>query len=72
VQSGSPFFITATFWMKVFTNIVLGAYYHFFRSKSLTFYYNLGYTQKQLYGFSFLFDFIVWVLGSTAIIVWIL
>jgi hypothetical protein len=66
--SGSPYFVTITFWMKVITNVLLGLYVHFFKSETLVFYHNLGLTRQQLYGGAFILDIGIWLLGSVAII----
>lgn len=51
--------------MKVTTDAILCIYFHFFRSGQLYFFYNLGYTVRQLYGYTGLIDFIIWGILTT-------
>jgi hypothetical protein len=64
VQAAHPLFLIYVFWMKVFTSFFLGLYFYFFRAHSLMFYHNLGFSSRQLYGFTFLIDFSIWMLAS--------
>jgi hypothetical protein len=72
VKSGNPLFLVYAFWMKVFTSVLLGLYVFFFRSRYHVFYHNLGFNTGQLYGFSFLLDFGIWILMSIlCVLLWL-
>jgi hypothetical protein len=60
--AGNWLFAVNIFWTKVFTNVIIGFYFHLFHSDQFYFFYNLGYSKTQLYTFSFLLDMSIWFL----------
>lgn len=60
-QAGSAYFIFRVLWAKVLTSLVIGTYIFLFRSGQFTFYHNLGYPVSRLFIFSFVLDFLIWV-----------
>ncbi len=60
--SGSPYFVVPAFWIKVFSNAGLLTYIHIFRYDQFNFFFNLGYSIRQLYISAFAIDFILWVI----------
>ena len=59
-QAHSVYFIIPVFWVKILTTVIIGVFITVFRSEQFIFFYNLGYSRVKLYGFSFLFDFMIW------------
>jgi hypothetical protein len=60
-SSGAAYAVIWVFWMKVFTNLSLGAYVHFFRPEQLYFFYNLGFPRWKLYSWTLATDFFIWL-----------
>ena len=62
LQSHSPYSTIFVFWTKIISNAALLGYVHFFRSEQFTFFFNLGYSQKQLYLKTLALDFGLWII----------
>jgi hypothetical protein len=60
--SGSWLFIVKIFWLKFFTTIAIGFYFHLFHSDQFYFFNNLGYSRPKLYISSALIDLSSWLL----------
>lgn len=63
ITSGSPYLI---FWLaigKIATNLLLGIYFHLFRSDQLNFFHNLGFSTISIYSTTFLLDLVIWLIG---------
>ena len=60
--SGSPYSTILVFWLKIISNAALLSYVHFFRSDQFNFFFNLGYSQKQLYLKTLGLDFGLWII----------
>jgi hypothetical protein len=72
VQTGTPLSMVYVFWMKISTSFMLGLYVHFFKARTYVFYHNLGYSIRQLYAFTFLIDFAIWIaLSLITIFIWL-
>lgn len=61
---GSWQFMVLVFWMKVFTNILLGIFIHLFSPSQFYFFKNLGYSKSRLFAFTFILDMVIWFLLS--------
>ena len=62
LKSHSPYATIFVFWLKIFSNAALLGYVHFFRSEQFNFFFNLGYSQKQLYFKTLVLDFGIWTI----------
>ena len=65
LQAGSGYFVFRVLWVKVLTSIVIGCYIAIFRTQDIVFYNNLGVSRAGLFVFSFVFDFLIWLLLMT-------
>jgi hypothetical protein len=61
-HSATYLFIVKTFWLKFFTTVVIGVYFHLFHSDQFYFFNNLGYSRAKLYISAALIDLISWLL----------
>lgn len=59
---GSSKDIVYLLWMKLISNICLGAYFELFEAQQFYFFNNLGYSKIILYISAAFVDFIVWIL----------
>ncbi len=60
LESGTVLFIIPVFSMKVITNILIGAIFHFFKQNQLYFFQNLGVSTFDLYSSAFGIDMTLW------------
>ena len=61
-QAQSGFFVFRVLWVKLLTTFVIGGYIALFRSEQFVFYNNLGWSRAELFIWSFLLDFLIWLL----------
>lgn len=71
LQSGNPWFTVVVFWMKLFTDALLGSYLFWFRRPYLYFYHNLGYGTVGLFAGALAIDFVVWVALTYVTLQWL-
>lgn len=64
VMSGTWNFVVSIFWMKLFTNAMLGLFIHIFSPEQLYFFNNLGYSKTRIFASAFLLDMVIWFLLS--------
>jgi len=64
-QAQSVYFIIPVFWVKILTSLVIGTYLVIFRSEQFVFYNNLGYSRTRLFAYTFVVDFLIWLLLMT-------
>ena len=68
VFTGSAKDIMYLLWMKLISNIALGAYFEFFEADQFYFFNNLGYSILSLYVSAATLDFCIWLLITLAIL----
>lgn len=68
VFTGSAKDIMYLLWMKLISNIALGAYFEFFEADQFYFFNNLGYSKLSLYVSAATLDFCIWLLITLAIL----
>jgi len=60
--------IIILFWMKIITNLLIGFLFGTFKSESLYFYNNLGYSSLKMYLGVFFLDIFIWLLMGSIVI----
>jgi len=64
-QSGNLATIPVFLWTKSITNGLALLFIHLFSRDKLYFFFNLGYSTRRVYTFSFAFDLLLWLLFTT-------
>ena len=64
---GSAKDIVYLFWLKLISNICLGAYFEFFEAQQFYFFNNLGYSKITLYMSAAFVDLVAWSLLTVCI-----